>query len=220
MSLTTLRPELPALPARLRKLPLDARGYPVPWFVAWVEGQPDHRVQDARQMTRAVQEQRCWICGEPLGRFLAFLLGPMCAVTRTISEPPSHRECAEYAIQACPFLSRPHMHRRTAGLPEAVTEAAGIPLKRNPGVVLLWITRSYRLRPAPGGVLFAVGEPVETHWYCEGRPATRAEVLASVASGLPLLEEQARMDGMMAQEALRQMVARAMTLLPREDEAP
>ena len=59
------------LPLRLRKLPLDPRGYPVPWFVAWVDGVPEFRAVDGRKFVQAVRAKLCWVCGEPLGRWLA-----------------------------------------------------------------------------------------------------------------------------------------------------
>ena len=33
---TELRPDLPPLPGRIAKLPVY-RGYPVPWFVTWMD---------------------------------------------------------------------------------------------------------------------------------------------------------------------------------------
>jgi hypothetical protein len=214
-----LRPELPPLPPKMRQLPVDHRGYPVPFFVEWVGGVPDHRLQDPTKLARCVREKRCWLCGDRLGRYLVFVIGPMCAVNRVSSEPPSHRECAEYAVSACPFLTRPHAQRREAGMLEEAQEVAGVMIKRNPGVVLLWVTRSYRLARVANGVLFDVGDPVETHWYSEGRAATRAEVLAAIESGLPLLEEQARQDRPGALEALQQMLQRALRLVPKEEPA-
>src|ERR1041385_2432550 len=97
------RTDLPELPARLRKLPVE-RGYPVPWFVAFVDGHYDFRVIGPGKIARAVQENRCWICGDTLGSYLCFPIGPMCAINRVTSEPPSHRECAEWSARACPFL--------------------------------------------------------------------------------------------------------------------
>lgn len=98
MNQTEIRPELEALPVRLRKLPVDARGYPVPWFVDWIEGPegrvPEFRAMDPRKWVRAVKERLCWVCGEALGRWLVFPIGPMCAITRTTAEPPSHLDCA------------------------------------------------------------------------------------------------------------------------------
>ena len=75
-------------------------------------------------------------------------------------------------------------------MPEERHAAAGIPIDRNPGVICLWITRSFAPFQAYGGnagVLFRLGTPVETLWFCEGRAATREEVLTSMESGLPLL---------------------------------
>jgi hypothetical protein len=68
---------------------------------------------------------------------------------------------------------------------------------RNPGVTLLWYTRRFTPiqsmhKPELGahaGVLFQVGRAEKVEWYCQGRAATRAEVLESIESGLPLLYE-------------------------------
>ncbi len=39
-----------------------------------------------------------------------------------------------------------------------------------------------------------MGEPESVEWYAEGRAATRAEVMASIESGLPNLEALARQE--------------------------
>jgi len=202
-------------PGRIKRLPIDHRGFYVPSFVAWIDGQADHRVVAPGKIAEAYTNKVCWICGAPLGRFLAFLVGPMCTVSRTVPEPPSHRECAEYAAKACPFLARPHAHRREVGLPEEYINASGIPIDRNPGVVCVWITRSFAPFQAYGGnagVLFRLGTPVETRWFCEGRAATRDEVLASLESGLPLLRAECRERSELV--ALEMQTQRAMMLLP------
>ena len=187
----------------------------MPYFVQWVDGVPDHRIRDGDKLVLSVTEKRCWVCGDKLGRWLAFLIGPMCAVNRISSEPPAHRECAVYSAQACPFLTRPHAVRREAGLPEEAMDAPGIMLKRNPGVALLWITRSFRIVKAPPhGVLFQIGDPEETIWYREGRLATRAEVIEAIDSGLPILAGQAREDGERAMQALQRGVQDALRLVP------
>jgi hypothetical protein len=204
-----IRPDLETLPLRLRKLPVDARGYPVPWFVAWVDGPdgpetvPEFRAMDGRKFRRAVKERLCWVCGEPLGRWLAFPIGPMCSITRTIAEPPSHLECAEWSIRNCPFLSQPKMVRREDHLPAEVEDAAGLFIKRNPGVLCLWITRGYEtFDDGAGKTLITIGEPDRVAWWCEGRAATRAEVDASVTSGFPILLNEAKAQGQFAIEAL------------------
>lgn len=209
------REGLPPIPARLRYLPVE-RGFPVPWFVAKVDGKFDFRISDAGKWKRAVDLHLCWICGEKLGRNLAFTIGPMCALNRTISEPPAHRECAEFSIKACPFLNQTEARRRTNDLPEEVREPAGIGLKRQPGAVCLWMTDSYKLFKAPGGsgYLFHIGPPEEAQWYAEGRLATRAEVLASIDSGLPLLREIDSSPAATAELDLR--YAEVLKLLPAE----
>lgn len=220
--MTTIRPELEPLPLRLRKLPLDARGYPVPWFVAWVtnpDGGPDvpeFRAMDARKFRDAVKQRLCWVCGEPLGGWLAFPIGSMCAITRTISEPPSHRECAEWSIRNCPFLSQPSMVRDEKNLPVDAKEAAGVGLKRNPGVTCLWITRSYELfDDGHGGKLITVGAPEQVSWWREGRAATLAEVEESVSSGFPNLLVSAQRDGPFAVEQLGKYYERARLMFPK-----
>jgi hypothetical protein len=52
--------------------------------------------------------------------------------------------------------------------------------------------------------LFELFEPHRVDWYAEGRPATRAEVTASIETGVPLLRREcrpgdhARLDAMLA----------------------
>lgn len=199
-----LHPNLPPLPDRIKRLPVDTRGFPVPWFVEWFhadgstyenpeaphrEGDyPDFRVVDSRKLLIAYKQKRCWVCGDILGRYYAFVIGPMCAVNRTTSELPSHRDCARFSAQACPFLTKPAVERRRNDLPEGYRNAAGNHLTRNPGVALVWITNSYKAFPDDNyRPLFRIGEPLEVEWYAEGRIATRAEIMASIDSGMPLL---------------------------------
>lgn len=222
MNMTAVRPELETLPPRMRKLRIDARGYPVPWFVAWVsnpEGGPDvpeFRAMDGRKFRDAVKNKLCWVCGEPLGRWLAFPIGPMCAITRTISEPPSHLECAEWSVRNCPFLSNPKMVRRDDNMPSDAEEAAGCPINRNPGVTCIWSTRSYEIfNDGAGKFLITIGEPESVKWWCEGRTATREEVDASVTSGYPILRNAAVRDGAVAVEMLEKAVRRAESLFPK-----
>lgn len=217
----TYRPELPPLPPRLRRRPVQ-RGYPVPWFVARLDdGSYEFRVADGKKAAQAVKERRCWVCGDRLGGYLAFPIGPMCAITRTTAEPPSHRECALWSAQACPFLNQQMSRRREGGLPEAATAPAGEMLRRQAGAVAVWITRSYRLfGDGNGGVLFRVGDPLEVLWFSQGRPATRAEVQASIDGGYPSLLALAEQDGPKGMAALEAAVARALVLLPQQEEVP
>ena len=188
-----LRTDLPAdIPARIRCLPVDERGYPVPWFVAWTsEGKPEFRAMDYSKFLRCLREKLCWVCGEHLKKHVAFVLGPMCAITRTTSEPPSHLDCAEWSVRACPFLSKPQMKRREDEVINSMRDlSAGRPILRNPGVSAIWTTTRYwTFDDGKGGTLLTVGNPTAVTWWREGRPALRAECVESIESGLPLLYE-------------------------------
>lgn len=214
-------------------LPVDRRGYPVPWFVQWFtadgegcdvgEGEPEFRVMDERKIEFAIRYRRCWVCGGPTGlpgAEVAFVVGPMCAVNHNSAEPPSHPACADWSARACPFLTRPHMVRRENDMPGGAGEPSGIMLRRNPGVALVWASRNHRVvrfvspvsrRPE---TLFDIGDPTSVTFYREGREATRAEVMESIESGVPTLLEFAEAQGRAAVVELRREVARAMELLP------
>ena len=203
------------IPARIRKLPIDERGYPVPKFVAWIDGKPDFRAAEPAWLSKTRRQRLCWQCGEPLGRHLAFVIGPMCAINRVSSETPSHLDCAQFAVQACPFITQPRRPRNPHGLPEEHTKPAGVMIERNPGVTLIWVTRSYTaFRPPGGGTLFKLGEPEHVLWYARGQRATREEIMTSMDAGLPQLKAIAELEGPEAVAALNEEIARGFALLP------
>lgn len=202
------------IPDRMKHLPISPNGFPTPWFVASVNGERDFRVADPEKMVQAVNYKRCWICGQTMGVYKAFTIGPMCAVNRNTAEPPEHLECAEYSARACPFLSKPRMRRNSVDMPDGHKNPAGIMIDRNPGVACIWITKSYRVTRDRTGVLFEIGDPERVLWFAEGRTATRDEVMASITSGLPILEKMAREDGPEALIYLAKCVEIAMPLVP------
>lgn len=187
------------MPARVARLPRNRQGYPIPWFVAVLDdGTRDFRIADGERHFDAVRFGLCWICGGPLGRHKAFTLGPMCAVNRISPEPPSHVDCAIYAARVCPFLATPQMRRREAAKPAGVVDPAGIMIRRNPGVTLIWVTPRclpFQASHGQAGYLYRFdGDPTALHWFREGRPATRAEILESMETGLPALQEACHLD--------------------------
>ena len=180
------------LPAQMRQLPVDHRGFPVPYFVAWEDGKPVFPAMDRRKFQLALHQKRCWVCGGKLFANKAFVIGPMCCVNRINSEPPSHVECAEFSAKNCPFLSRPMAKRTFEG---DRTQVAGIMIDRNPGVVAVWVTDRFKPFDAGNGTLFDLGPPKRLQFYALGRIATDAEIRQSVETGLPLLMDAARKDG-------------------------
>ena len=215
--MTQLAPGMPPLPPRFLKLPVDHRGYPVPKFVHQRDdGIYDFRVVKAGWPQRCMKHRLCWLCGEPLGRFMCFVIGPMCAINRNTAEPPCHRECAEFAVMACPFMRFPNRKRDEADLPEGHNPGGDdVAIKRNPGVTCLWITKSYQPYRAPNSdVLIQIGDPVEVMWWAHGRSATHDEVMASISSGLPLLRDLAEREGKDAIAHLDNVIERGMKLVP------
>jgi hypothetical protein len=220
-----LRHDVQPPPKFMENLAIDKRGFPVPWFVDWINGEPEFRAMDMRKFRLAINRRLCWTCGNKLrDDEEVFVIGPMCAVNRISSEPPSHRECARYAALNCPFLSKPHMHRREdETFRTAKKPSAGIMVERNPGATLLWFTRRHNLINSPArpgianpGILFQIGKPFATEWYANGRTATRAEVMASIESGLPLLRETAeKHDGPQGSMILEMHITQAMRLVPK-----
>ncbi len=214
--------DLVPMPPRIKALPRNHVGYPIPWFVATLDdGSRDFRIAGMFQQFLAVRDGLCWVCGGRLGAYKSFTIRPMCAVNRISAEPPSHRDCAVYSAQVCPFLTTPGMRRRP--LDEATADdrvlAAGEMLERNPGVTLVWTTRIFRpFRPSLGndGLLFQMGEPTETQWFKEGRPATRAEVTEALDAGLPALRATCDRDDdpALSRKELEEAADRARLLLP------
>jgi hypothetical protein len=205
------------LPFNMQALPIDARGFPVPWFVAWRKDtrQPDFRVIGPGRREKALKEQRCWVCGLKLGRLKVTVIGPMCAVNKVSSEPPSHLECGRYAAKACPFLANPRMRRNEKN---AVDERwiPGDHIDRNPGVAALWISL-YPSKPFPdgkGSYLLDLGPVDRVEWYAYGRSATYDEVVTSIATGLPALAKLANAEGQEAVDALGKAMVETAKLLP------
>ena len=200
---TALRPTITPMPPRIQMLD-TFRGYPVPWFVEILpNGEPEFRAADGRKWRRAIRERLCWVCGQKLGANLVFVLGPMCGITRATSEPPVHLDCAVWSARNCPFLTKPHMIRRMDNLPEEIEAPPGEPIDRNPGVTLLWTTKSYSLFAVDDGRhLIRVGDPEAITCWAEGRTATEKEILESITGGFPRLMEAAEVQGPKAIEAL------------------
>jgi len=98
------------VPDRMKHLPLDRRGYPVPVIVAVKDGVPAFSVNDVDITHRMVAEDRCSICGTKLfrGRWLVGGCLSALACDGVFADAPVHDECVHYALQACPYLAAPN----------------------------------------------------------------------------------------------------------------
>jgi len=157
------------VPERIKRLPLDENGSPILYFMKYVTKEPDARSTDAKKFERLWKQDLCWICGDRLGQYRAFVITAGNALTRTTTEPPNHKECATWAAQHRPFLASP--------------DCAGV-----------WITKGYTVfkwhRP-PFPMLITMGNPEHVEWWIDGRAATREEIIESVKRGMPPLQDLA-----------------------------
>ncbi len=112
------RKGLPDRPASIAALPVDERGYPVPYFVKYIDGVPDFRVVDHPKIVRATNERKCFICGSALNQTFHFAMGPRSAIFKQTNHGPSHKDCIEYSLETCPFILYPNAQRRRAALPD------------------------------------------------------------------------------------------------------
>jgi hypothetical protein len=207
------------MPSRMKGLPRDSVGRPVPFFVEWIDGKPDFRVMNPKNMIRAIQDELCWVCGtkllrrhgsiSPIGYFVA---GPMCLVNRVSAEPPNHEDCAAWSARACPFLNNPDKLRRDGNFPSGKAEPPGVMITRNPGVTAIIESTVYTIfrPPIGGGVLWRMNRVTNVEWMAEGRAATGPEVLWSMETGMGALLEMADRDGSDALQELAVMTRDAM----------
>jgi ferredoxin len=191
----------PNAPDRIAALPVDHRGFPIPWFVAWQDGKPVFPAMDPEKMAKAIKDSRCWVCGQPLGRYKVYVVGPMCIANRVSSEPPSHLDCARFAAENCPFLANPNMKRVPIEKYEGTTEnVAGIMIPRNPGVTAVATCEGPLIWHRDGpGVLFDVAPIISVEWF---------------DSGLPILRDMAAQEGPAALAHLAECEASARALFP------
>lgn len=83
-----LRGDIAAPPKFMEHLPIDKRGYPVPWFVRWIDGEPEFRAMNPHKFHRAIEDKLCWICGGKLFGEQVFCIG-QCA--RSIASAVNRR---------------------------------------------------------------------------------------------------------------------------------
>lgn len=187
------------IPDRLRGRPIW-NGYPTPYFVCWfrdgklvpetVEGAvPSFPTTDHSRLVVCRKHNRCWICGQTLGAFKAFVFGPASALARASYEPPSHRDCARYAVQVCPYLINPNFKHATERGHQLRPGERVLPevQPHNPGLAVLWITRRYGVEardPSRGIFVFVPGEPEHVELWAHGRKATYKEVAGAMQAAI------------------------------------
>lgn len=98
------------IPDRMRHLPLDPRGYPVPVIVMRDrDGNPLFAANAEEDRQRMFREDRCHICGKRLDRGRWFVGGHLsaCAAHGQFMDGGLHGDCAHYALKVCPYMAAP-----------------------------------------------------------------------------------------------------------------
>jgi hypothetical protein len=99
---------MPPIPDRMKKFPLWKGLYPIFYTVMMENGKPNFRVVSRARQIECANQNKCHMCGERMKPPYYFIGGPGSISSRHFSDGPMHKECAEYAAKACPFLSNPH----------------------------------------------------------------------------------------------------------------
>jgi hypothetical protein len=153
------------IPRRLPSRPRDPRGFAISWFsLILPDGSARISVNDSAKRSRALAHRLCWTCGQPLGRFVSFVLGPVQTLSRITTELPSHRECILLCAARLPISGQ----SATRAFGRAVLELLcgyRSPLPDNPGLHALWVTRTYQPEPTPRDArIIRIGEPESVTW--------------------------------------------------------
>ena len=168
-------------------------GFYVPYFVTWfkdrrqvhesvVGAEPHFPTIDKTREALCRRRRYCWICGRQMGTFMCFVMGPLSALQRISTEPPSHRECAVYAVQVCPFMvggyDMPENPATNEG--QQVIEQMSI---KNEQLNVIWVCHGYTLRPVDpsrGLFVYQMDHATDILLYHRGKPATLAQAMERI----------------------------------------
>lgn len=155
-----------AEPPAVAALDKDARGYPIPEFATlYTDGSSDFKLIDNDKWFRCIQRKRCAICGGKIGGLFAFVGGPLSTKNRTYTDAPMHKDCAEYALRACPFLAAPKF-----GYDKKLQGYSELDPTR-PDRYGLGITSGYEvIRLGNSGVALKAAPFVSLTWWERGQP--------------------------------------------------
>jgi hypothetical protein len=129
------------IPDRMRLLPVDRRGYPVPVIIQRSDaGEPLFAANDTTVQRRCAAKKLCPVCGTKLEKGLWFCGGPKSAFhpMGRYFDSALHHECMTYALKVCPYLAMPnfrstlelqvpHLQKKTSAQLQSMTMEPGRP---------------------------------------------------------------------------------------------
>jgi hypothetical protein len=93
------------IPESLSHLKVDHRGYPIPFFVPIVNGEPNFKFADQKKQILCIDKGLCHICGIKLIKGVYyFISGPLGLKNKVVTDPAMHKHCAEFALAVCPHM--------------------------------------------------------------------------------------------------------------------
>jgi len=159
------------IPAFLSHLKVTDKGYPIPYFVAYVDGKPDFRLLDPQKQVRCADMFLCGICGKKLfKKAYYFISGPQGYTNKISTDPAMHRECAEYSLNACPHLHIQKTVRREKGLERLHEEQSDWMADKPETMLLVKCDKYKRIMPDKPGLWLISFRPIsyETYVYENG----------------------------------------------------
>jgi hypothetical protein len=166
----TSKPQDVPVPARLTGLPRDHRGFVVFFTITPPPGRElSFRAINPQNVRRCGKARLCGICGQPLDYRFWFLGSAEDLDRRVFGEPPMHRECLDYALAVCPFLSG--HYRPTHRLPEGPYELSKAYMATRLDRMVLYQTRGFKLGVDRDHSIFRADPPTAVEWRDgNGRP--------------------------------------------------
>lgn len=141
------------IPRIMRTLERDARGYPIPFIVKRINGVPQFAINETPMIMRCVRQKLCSVCGKKLKEY--WMIGGSRAFLHpdgVFGDSPVHLECAEYALQVCPFLAAPRWTKSVSDAKKIKT----LPIKVNV------VEFSGSIQPERFGLGLVMGYPTVT----------------------------------------------------------
>jgi hypothetical protein len=135
-----------------------------------VNGIPRFSFNDEIKRMQAIRSRLCGQCGKPLYRRIAFICAEEDLDGRQAEEPGMHRECAEYAFSACPFLSQPGYQTRGREIKDdkSILVPWSTQVEDRPEQMALVITTGYRPVMCGPKLVAEFDPPRQVLWYRDG----------------------------------------------------